>query len=226
MHSDEDKRYNWFRGVPISRLLLVLGSLVTGCGGGSASYQAALPTRDAVAIRCRARVHPRFRVQRAHRTLGAQATFYAMTRQIPRRSSTARRRASSASSTRRSPHRRRRRTRRTNTGDRSRRPSRRSPSSSPSSASTRRTTTSSSRKPKGAPDSAFAGLLGGSTHQVDAHARLGPARGELHHDELARPRRRIRPPARSRSCTTTPPTRAPSTCISATSSTARRARRR
>jgi hypothetical protein len=82
MRSDEDKRYNGSEGVPMNRLLLVLGSLVTGCSGGGASYQAALPTRDAVAIHVPGAGPSTSASSVRSETLGAQATFYTMTRQI------------------------------------------------------------------------------------------------------------------------------------------------
>ena len=82
MRSDETNRSNRSVGVPMSRLLVVLGSLVAGCSGGSGSYQAALPTRDAVAIRVPAAGPSTSASSVRTETLGAQATFYTMTRQI------------------------------------------------------------------------------------------------------------------------------------------------
>jgi hypothetical protein len=64
------------------RVLLVLGSLAAGCGAGSDPYQAALPTREAVAINVPGGAGASTTSVRNEALLGAQATFYTMTRQI------------------------------------------------------------------------------------------------------------------------------------------------
>src|SRR3954468_16913476 len=82
MRSDEDQRDNRSGGVPMPRRLRVLGYLAAGCSNGSGSYQAALPTRDAVAIRVPGAGASASASSVRTETLGAQATFYTMTRQI------------------------------------------------------------------------------------------------------------------------------------------------
>jgi hypothetical protein len=65
------------------RVLLVVGSLVAGCGQGSGAYQAALPTREAVAISVPGPSSGTSSAsERSEALLGAQATFYTMTVQI------------------------------------------------------------------------------------------------------------------------------------------------
>jgi hypothetical protein len=64
------------------RVLLVLGSLAAGCGAGSESYKAALPTRAAVAINVPGGATASTTGARKAELLGAQAGFYTMTRQI------------------------------------------------------------------------------------------------------------------------------------------------
>jgi hypothetical protein len=56
--------------------------MVIGCSGGGGSYQAALPTRDAIAIVVPGAGPSTSASDVRTETLGAQATFYTMTRQI------------------------------------------------------------------------------------------------------------------------------------------------
>ena len=63
-------------------LLVILGSLAAGCGSSGGSYQGALPTRDAVAIRVPGGGVAASASRARPQMLGAQATFYTMTRQI------------------------------------------------------------------------------------------------------------------------------------------------
>ena len=168
MRNDEDRRYNWLGGAPIRRLLLVLGSLAAGCGSGGGSYQAALPTRDAVAIKVPGAGSSASASSVRTETLGTQATFYTMTRQISTQLNGAAASffgfidqavatppsAQDATHAYWGPF---------------------TPALSPMTVelAVERVDAQDYNfflggKPKGAPDSAFAGLLGGSTHQVDA----------------------------------------------------------
>jgi len=72
------------RGFLVRNLLLVLGgSLAVGCSAGSDPYQAALPSRASVAINVPgAKAGASTSGARTEALLGAQATFYTMTRQI------------------------------------------------------------------------------------------------------------------------------------------------
>jgi hypothetical protein len=63
------------------RVLLVLGSLAAGCSAGS-GYSSALPTRDSVAINVPTASGVSTAGARTEALLGAQATFYTMTVQI------------------------------------------------------------------------------------------------------------------------------------------------
>jgi hypothetical protein len=63
------------------RVLLFLGSLAVGCSGGG-SYQAGLPARDAVLIKVPGDSSVSSSSARTEALLGTQAMFYTMTRQI------------------------------------------------------------------------------------------------------------------------------------------------
>jgi hypothetical protein len=67
----------------MSRVLLALGCLAAGCGGGSDAYQAALPSRAALAIKVPGMNGSASGTSaRTEALLGTQATFYTTTVQI------------------------------------------------------------------------------------------------------------------------------------------------
>jgi hypothetical protein len=150
------------------RVLLVLGSLAVGCSAGSEPYQAALPTRDAVMIKVPGDSSASTSSARTEALLGAQATFYTMTRQISTQLNGAAatffdmidNAVASPPSAQDSTH--------AYWGPFT-------PALSPMTVmlAVERVDAQDYNfflggKPKGAPDPAYMGLLGGSTHQVDA----------------------------------------------------------
>lgn len=80
MHDATWIRYNREEGYFMRTALLVLGALTAGCGARGSGYQAALPTRESVTIRvpgANTAASPSHRRDPA--LLGQRATFYTMT---------------------------------------------------------------------------------------------------------------------------------------------------
>ena len=85
MHGEPRGLYNTVRGCSMRSVLLVIGSLAMGCSAGAGSYESALPTRAQLAIHvpgADSASSASASSERNQALLGAQATFYTLTRQV------------------------------------------------------------------------------------------------------------------------------------------------